>query len=108
MPGQDAFIFDSVRTPRGRGKSTGSLHTIPPIELAVGVINGLLERNPNVDRSQIEDIVMGIVSPVGEQGAVLPRVAALVAGLPETVAGVQENRFCASGQIGRASCRERV
>ena len=97
MTGQDAYIFDSVRTPRGRGKATGALHTIPPIELAVGVINGLLDRNPNVDRSQIEDIVMGIVSPVGEQGAVLPRVAALAAGLPESVAGVQENRFCASG-----------
>ncbi|WP_333619571.1 acetyl-CoA C-acetyltransferase [Dietzia sp.] len=97
MPGQEAFIFDSVRTPRGRGKATGSLHTIAPIELAVTVINGLLDRNPDLDRSQIDDIVMGIVSPVGDQGAVLPRVAALAAGLPETIPGVQENRFCASG-----------
>lgn len=97
MLGQDAYIFDAVRTPRGKGKSTGALHTIPPIELAIGVINGLLDRHPGLDRAEIEDIVMGIVSPVGEQGAVLPRVAALAAGLPETVAGVQENRFCASG-----------
>ena len=93
----EAFIYDAVRTPRGRGKSTGSLHSVAPIDLAVGVLKSLVERNASLDPAQIEDVVMGIVGPVGEQGAVLPRIAAMAAGLPETVAGVQENRFCASG-----------
>ena len=92
----DAFIYDHVRTPRGRGKN-GSLHGVKPIDLTVGLINALRERNPNLDPARVDDVVMGIVSPLGDQGSVLPRIAALAAGLPDTVAGVQLNRFCASG-----------
>ena len=91
-----AYIYDHVRTPRGRGRK-GSLHGIKPIDLTVGLIDALLERNPNLDPARVDDLVMGVVSPVGDQGAVLPRTAALAAGLPDTVAGVQMNRFCASG-----------
>ncbi|MGW8483034.1 acetyl-CoA C-acetyltransferase [Microbacterium sp. NPDC055903] len=92
----DAFIYDAVRTPRGRNKG-GSLHTIKPVDLVVTLIDAIQERNPSLDASGIDDIVLGVVSPVGEQGGDIARTAALVAGLPETVAGVQINRFCASG-----------
>ncbi len=92
----DAFIYDHVRTPRGRGKK-GSLHGTKPIDLTVGLIDELRSRNPNLDTDRIDDVVMGIVTPVGDQGSVLPRIAALAAGLPDHVAGVQLNRFCASG-----------
>jgi len=92
----DALIFDALRTPRGRGKPDGALHGVPPVRLAAQALGALRERNglaPDV----VDDVVMGIVTPVGEQGQVLPRVAALMAGLGERVAGVQVNRFCASG-----------
>lgn len=92
-----AVIYDAVRTPRGKGKSSGSLHEVKPIDLTVGLLEAIRERNPGLDAAQIDDLVMGIVSPVGDQGAVLPRIAALKAGYPESVAGVQLNRFCASG-----------
>ncbi|WP_086845825.1 acetyl-CoA C-acetyltransferase [Nocardia farcinica] len=97
MTDTQALIFDAVRTPRGRGKSSGSLHTIKPIDLAAGTIRSVLERNPSLDPARIDDIVLGVVSPVGEQGGDIARTASLVAGLPHTVAGVQINRFCASG-----------
>ncbi|MFI9411394.1 acetyl-CoA C-acetyltransferase [Nocardia gamkensis] len=97
MPDTQALIFDAVRTPRGRGKSSGSLHTIKPIDLASGTIRSVLERNPSLDPARIDDIVLGVVSPIGEQGGDIARTASLVAGLPHTVAGVQINRFCASG-----------
>ena len=98
MPEQpQAVIYDAVRTPRGKGKSSGSLHEVKPIDLTVGLLNAVRERNPGLDAAQIDDLVMGIVSPVGDQGAVLPRIAALKAGYPEPVAGVQLNRFCGSG-----------
>ncbi|MCE1177890.1 MAG: acetyl-CoA C-acetyltransferase [Micrococcales bacterium] len=93
----DALIFDAVRTPRGKGKKGGALYGTKPIDLVVQVIKAITARNEGLDPALIDDIVMGIVSPVGEQGAVLPRVAATVAGLPDTVAGLQVNRFCASG-----------
>jgi acetyl-CoA C-acetyltransferase len=92
----EAYIYDHVRTPRGRGKK-GSLHGVKPIDLTVGLIDELRRRNPSLEPDRIDDVVMGIVSPIGDQGSVLPRVAALKAGLPDTVAGVQLNRFCASG-----------
>ncbi len=92
----DAYIYDHVRTPRGRGKK-GSLHGVKPVDLVVGLVDALRERNPTLDTARVDDLVMGIVTPVGDQGAVLPRTAALAAGLPDTVAGVQLNRFCASG-----------
>ncbi|MEV4383108.1 acetyl-CoA C-acetyltransferase [Streptosporangium sp. NPDC049644] len=93
----EAFIYDAIRTPRGRGKSSGSLHTIKPVSLVVGLIDELRARHPGLDPAAIDDLVLGIVSPVGDQGSVLPRTAALAAGLPDSVAGMQLNRFCGSG-----------
>jgi acetyl-CoA C-acetyltransferase len=93
----EAFIYDAVRTPRGKGKKTGALHSVKPISLTVGLIDEVRRRNPELDPAQVDDVVLGVVSPVGEQGAVIARTAALAAGLPDTVAGLQVNRFCASG-----------
>ncbi len=92
----DAYIYDAVRTPRGKNRG-GALHSIKPIDLVTGLIDALRERNPGLDDSHIDDLVLGVVSPVGEQGGDIARTAALVAGLDESVAGVQINRFCASG-----------
>ncbi len=94
----EAYIYDAVRTPRGKGKPDGSLHEVTPVQLAVQVLQALAERN-ELDTDLVEDVIMGVVSPVGEQGAVLPRVAALAAGYSEDVPGVQVNRFCASGLV---------
>ncbi|MFJ5304330.1 acetyl-CoA C-acetyltransferase [Streptomyces sp. NPDC088350] len=93
----EAYIYDAIRTPRGRGKSDGALHGTKPISLVTGLIDALRARHPDLDPGRIEDIVLGVVSPVGDQGADIARTAALAAGLPDTVAGVQLNRFCASG-----------
>ena len=92
----DVYIFDSVRTPRGKGKKDGSLHEVKPIDLGVTVLEALRERN-GFDPAQVDDIVMGVVSPIGEQGSVLPKIAALKAGWDVRCSGVQINRFCASG-----------
>jgi acetyl-CoA C-acetyltransferase len=92
----EAFIYDAVRTPRGRGKASGSLHSITPMALAVTALTALRERN-TLDTSAVDDVVLGCVEPVGEQGADIARVAVLEAGYAETTAGVQVNRFCASG-----------
>ncbi|NVJ01125.1 acetyl-CoA C-acetyltransferase [Myxococcus sp. AM009] len=93
---QEAFIFDAVRTPRGKGKK-GALHGTKPISLLTGLVDALKQRHPNLDPQRIDDVVLGVVSPVGEQGADIARTLVLAAGLPETVGGVQLNRFCASG-----------
>jgi acetyl-CoA C-acetyltransferase len=93
----EAFVYEAIRTPRGRGKKTGSLHTVKPITLVTGLIDELRRRNPGLDTDRIDDLVLGVVSPVGDQGADIAKTAALAAGLPETCAGVQINRFCASG-----------
>ena len=92
----DAYIYDAVRTPRGKNRG-GALHGTKPIDLVTGLIDAVLQRNPEADPNQIDDIVLGVVTPVDEQGAVIARTAAIAAGLPDTVAGVQLNRFCASG-----------
>ncbi|NEC14536.1 acetyl-CoA C-acetyltransferase [Streptomyces sp. SID8014] len=92
----DAFIYDAVRTPRGRNRG-GALRGTKPVDLVVGLIHALQKRAPALDPGRIDDIVLGVVSPVGEQGGDLARTASMVAGLPDTVAGVQVNRFCASG-----------
>jgi acetyl-CoA C-acetyltransferase len=97
MPGQEAFVFDAIRTPRGRGRQGGALHTTKPVDLVVGLIHEMLSRNPELDPNRIDDVIMGCVSPLGDQGADIAKVAAIKAGLPPTVAGVQLNRFCASG-----------
>jgi acetyl-CoA C-acetyltransferase len=105
----EAFVFDALRTPRGRGKDNGALHGVKPITLTTGLIDALLARNPGLDPRRIDDVVMGIVTPIGEQGGVLPRAAALLAGLPDTVAGVQLDRFCGSGleAVNQAAARIR-
>jgi acetyl-CoA C-acetyltransferase len=93
----EAFVYDAIRTPRGRGKQTGSLHGVKPISLVVGLIDELRRRHPGLDPNRIDDVVLGVVTPIGDQGGCIARAAAVAAGLPDTVAGVQLNRFCASG-----------
>jgi acetyl-CoA C-acetyltransferase len=93
----EAFIYEAIRTPRGRGKQTGSLHATKPISLVVGLIDEIRRRHPGLDPNTIDDLVLGVVSPIGEQGGDIARTAAILAGLPDTVGGVQLNRFCASG-----------
>lgn len=97
MTATEALVFDGVRTPRGKGKSNGSLYSIKPVDLVVGLMHELLSRNEGLDPVLIDDVVLGCVTPVGDQGADIARTAAIKAGLPDTVPGVQLNRFCASG-----------
>ena len=92
----DAYIYDAVRTPRGRNRG-GALNGTKPVELAVQLIDAILERNPGLDPALIDDVVLGVVSPVGEQGGDIARTASLLSALPESVPGVQLNRFCSSG-----------
>jgi acetyl-CoA C-acetyltransferase len=92
----EAFIYEAIRTPRGKNKG-GALHGTKPLDLVVGLIDELKVRHPQLDPKDIDDVVLGVVSPVGDQGSDIARTAALVAGLPDTVGGVQLNRFCASG-----------
>ena len=92
----EAFIFDAIRTPRGRGKATGALHEVKPITLLSDLLVSLQERN-QFDTAAVDDIVMGCVTAVGDQGAVIAKTAALTAGWDNDVAGVVLNRFCASG-----------
>jgi acetyl-CoA C-acetyltransferase len=93
----EAYVYDAIRTPRGRGKKTGSLHEVKPISLITGLIDEIQKRNPTLDPNGVDDVVLGVVSPVADQGGDIAKTAALNAGLPDTVAGVQLNRFCASG-----------
>lgn len=92
----DAFIYDAVRTPRGKGRASGALHGTTPIHLAVTALQALRDRN-RLDTAQVDDVILGCVEPVGEQGANIARVAALVAGYDQSAPGVQINRYCASG-----------
>src|SRR5437016_6813457 len=92
----DAFIYDHVRTPRGRGKADGALHEVTALNLAAQVLTALRERN-QLDTTLVDDVVMGCVDPVGEAGGDIARAAALTAGYGDGVPGVQINRFCASG-----------
>ena len=93
----EAFIYDAVRTPRGKGKPGGSLHTVKPVSLLSGLIESILERNPGLDPARINDVIAGCVTPVGDQGMDIARTAALNAGLPYSATGLQINRYCASG-----------
>ncbi|MEV6321971.1 acetyl-CoA C-acetyltransferase [Nocardia sp. NPDC051787] len=93
----EAYIYEAIRTPRGRGKKNGSLHSVKPIDLTVGLIQELRGRFPNLDEDRISDLILGVVMPVGDQGADIARTAVTAAALPDTVGGVQINRFCASG-----------
>ncbi|MGK5682518.1 acetyl-CoA C-acetyltransferase [Actinoplanes sp. URMC 104] len=105
----EAYVYDALRTPRGRGKATGALHEVKPIKLVTGLLDALRTRQPGLDPGRIDDLVLGVVTPVGEQGGDLARSAALLAGLPDTVAGVQLNRFCGSGleAVNQAAARIR-
>jgi len=92
----EAMIFEAVRTPRGKGKKDGSLHEVKPVDLLAGLLTQL-QRRVGFDPAELDDVVMGVVSPVGEQGSVIAKTAALKAGWDFKVAGMQINRFCASG-----------
>ena len=92
----EAYIYDAIRTPRGRGKSDGSLHDVQPVQLLSTVLKSLKERN-DLDTSYVDDVIVGCVSPIGEQGGDIARAAVLDSGYAQTVAGVQVNRFCSSG-----------
>ncbi|WP_210546382.1 acetyl-CoA C-acetyltransferase [Rhodoferax sp. PAMC 29310] len=92
----EAYVFDAIRTPRGKGKKDGSLYEVKPVDLLAGVLTEL-QRRHDLDTACVDDVVMGVVSPVGDQGAVIAKVAALKAGWDFTCSGVQINRFCASG-----------
>ena len=93
----DAYIFDHVRTPRGKGRKDGSLHEATPIRLASQMLEAIRDRNEGLDTREIEDVILGCVTPVGEQGTNIARAAVMTAGYDESVPGVQVNRFCASG-----------
>ena len=93
----EAFVYDHIRTPRGKGKAAGSLHEVKPVDLMVGLLDEIQTRNPSFDPHRVDDVVLGVVTPIGDQGGDIAKTAALAAGYPETVAGVQLNRFCASG-----------
>ncbi|MEE4245548.1 MAG: beta-ketoacyl synthase N-terminal-like domain-containing protein, partial [Kangiellaceae bacterium] len=92
----EALIFDAIRTPRGRGKASGSLYEVKPVTLLSGLLTELVERH-NFDTAAVDDIVVGCVTPIGDQGADIAKTAALAANWDDNVAGVQLNRFCASG-----------
>lgn len=92
----EALIYDAVRTPRGRGKADGALHEVSPLRLLTTVLEQLRDRN-QLDTTYLDDVLMGCVTPLGEQGADIARTAVLAAGYAESVAGVQLNRFCSSG-----------
>src|SRR4030088_3213399 len=91
----EAYIYDHVRTPRGRGKADGALHEVTALALATAPLRALKERN-NLPEDVVDDVVLGVVDPVGEAGSDIARFAALKAGLGESVPGVQISRFCAS------------
>jgi acetyl-CoA C-acetyltransferase len=105
----EAFVYDAIRTPRGKGKKTGSLHEVKPVDLVVGLLDEIRTRNPGLDPARVDDIVLGVVPPIGDQGGDIAKTAALAADYPETVAGVQLNRFCASGleAVNQAAARVR-
>ncbi|HVK82312.1 MAG TPA: beta-ketoacyl synthase N-terminal-like domain-containing protein, partial [Verrucomicrobiae bacterium] len=92
----EAYIYDAVRTPRGKGKNTGSLHEVTSLSLATQALQAIRDRN-NLDTSKVDDVYLGCVTPIGEQGSDIARIAVLNADYAETVAGVQVDRFCASG-----------
>lgn len=92
----EAYIFEAIRTPRGRNKN-GSLNSVKPIDLTTGLVRELRNRFPNLDEDRISDLILGVVSPIGDQGGDIARTTVLTAGLPDTVGGFQLNRFCASG-----------
>src|SRR3954470_3332046 len=104
----EAYVYDAIRTPRGRGKASGSLHEVKPVSLVTGLIDEVRERFPGLDTNTVDDVVLGVVSPIGDQGGDIAKTAAIAAGLPHTVAGVQLNRFCASGLEAVNTAAQRI
>ncbi|TXH18974.1 MAG: acetyl-CoA C-acetyltransferase [Mycobacterium sp.] len=102
-------MYDHLRTPRGRGKATGSLHEVKPVDLIGGLLKAVKDRNPALDPARVDDVVLGVVSPVGDQGVDIAKTAAITSSYPDSVAGVQLNRFCASGleAVNQAASRVR-
>jgi len=96
MAPTEPLVFEAIRTPRGRGKANGSLHTVKPVDLVSGLMQEALARNPKLDPERIDDVLIGCVTPVGDQGGDIAKAAANKAGLPYTVPGMQLNRFCSS------------
>ncbi|MCO5249786.1 MAG: acetyl-CoA C-acetyltransferase [Chitinophagales bacterium] len=103
----EAYIFDAIRTPRGKGKKNGSLHEVQPINLVTTLLKALQERN-DFDTKEVEDIILGCVTPIGDQGADIAKVAALAAGWDDSVCGMQINRFCASALEAANTAAEKV
>ncbi len=103
----EAYLFDAPRTPRGKGKKDGSLHSVKPISLLSGLMQDMQQRL-SLDTALIDDVVLGCVTPVGDQGADIAKTAALAAGWDWQVAGVQLNRFCASNTCSAASTKSRA
>jgi acetyl-CoA C-acetyltransferase len=95
--GADAFIYDAIRTPRGRARPDGGLHTVKPVDLVCVLIDAMRARNPSLQTERIDDLILGCVNAVGEQGANIAIAAAMKAGLPDSICGATLNRFCASG-----------
>ena len=93
---EDAYIFEAIRTPRSRGKASGDLYEVKPIDLVVTLMNELVART-GLDTAEVDDVVLGCVTPVGDQGADIAKIAAQKAGWATDVPGMQLNRFCASG-----------
>jgi acetyl-CoA C-acetyltransferase len=93
----EAFVYDAIRTPRGRGRDNGSLHSVKPVSLVAGLLDEVRTRNPGLDPLNVEDIILGCVTPLGEQGGDIARTAALAAGYETSGPGFQLNRFCSSG-----------
>ena len=91
-----AYIYEAIRTPRGRGKANGSLHGVKPVTLVGGLVDELRTRHSGLDTNAIDDVILGCVTPVGDQGADIAKTVAINSGLPDTVGGIQINRFCAS------------
>jgi acetyl-CoA C-acetyltransferase len=104
----EAFVYEAIRTPRGRGKPNGALHEVKPVTLVVGLLDELRRRLPDVDPTRIDDVVLGCVTPIGDQGSNIAKVAAIAAGLPDTTGGVQLNRFCSSGLDAVNQAAQRV
>ncbi|GAA0617801.1 acetyl-CoA C-acetyltransferase [Kribbella sandramycini] len=104
----EAFLYDAIRTPRGKGKPAGALHEVKPIQLITGLLDEYRTRNPKLDLSAIDDVVLGVVTPIGDQGMDIARTAVLMAGYPNTTGGVQLNRFCASGLEAVNQAAQRV
>jgi acetyl-CoA C-acetyltransferase len=105
----EAFIYDAIRTPRGRGKKSGSLYEVKPVSLVSGLLQELQRRQPDMVSNEVDDVVLGCVTPVGDQGADIARTATIASGFGEQVAGVTINRFCASGleAVNQAAARVR-